>query len=52
MRDLEYQAKKKVRPETNPRSIITEKYYNFLDIFSKKNSDIFPFHQKYNHRII
>ena len=52
MRDLEYQAEKKVRPEINLKSIVLEKYYNLLDIFSKKDSDtLFP-HRKYDHKII
>ena len=52
MKDLEYQAEKEARPETNPRIIISEEYYNFLDMFSKKDSDMFPSHQKNDHKII
>ena len=52
MKDLEYQAKKEARPKTNPKSIVLEEYHNFLDVFSKKNSDILPFHQKYDLKII
>ena len=52
MRDLEYQVKKKARPETDSKSIILEEYINFLDIFSKKDSDTLPSHWKYNHKIM
>ena len=52
MRDLEYQAEKKARPENNLRNIVSEKYYNLLDVFSKENSDMLSLHQKYDHKII
>lgn len=39
MRDLKYQIAKRTKPETNSRSIILEKYHNFLNIFSKKDSN-------------
>ncbi len=52
MRDLEYQAEKKAKPETDPRSVILEEYHNLLDVFSKKDSDTLPSHQKYDHKII
>lgn len=41
IKDLQYQAKKEARVETNPKIIIPKKYHNFLDIFPKKNSDNF-----------
>lgn len=52
MRNLEYQAQKKTRLKTDLKSVVSEKYHDFLDIFSKKNSDILPTHQKYDHKII
>lgn len=39
MRDIQYQAGKKARAETNPKNIILQEYHNFLDIFSKKDSE-------------
>lgn len=36
IRDLEFQAAKKVRLETNLKSVILEKYYDLLYVFSKK----------------
>ena len=52
IKNLKYQAEKKARPETDPKNVIPEKYHDFLDVFSKKNSDISPSHQNYNHKII
>ena len=42
MRDIQYQAEKEARAETNPTSVVTQEYHNFLDVFSKKNSDTLP----------
>lgn len=42
IQDLKYHVEKKVRPKTNLSNIILEEYYNFLNIFSKKNIDILP----------
>ena len=52
MRDLEYQAEKEARPETDPRNVVTKKYHDLLNVFSKKDSDTLPPHQKYDHKII
>ena len=52
IKNLEFQAKKKTRPETNLKTIVLEEYYDLLDVFSKKNSDILPSHQKYDYKII
>ena len=52
MRDLEYQAEKEAKPEIDPRSIVSEEYHDLLDVFSKKDSDTLPPHQKYDHKII
>ena len=52
MRDLEYQAEKEAKPETNPRSVVPEEYHDLLDVFSKKDSDTLPPHRKYDHKII
>ena len=51
MRNIIYQTKKKARAEINLRSIVPQEYYNFLDVFSKKNLDTFLPYQKYNHKI-
>ena len=39
MKDIQYQAEKEARAETDPRSVVPEKYHDFLDVFSKKDSD-------------
>ena len=40
IKNLEFKAEKEARPETNLKTIVLEKYYDFLDVFLKKNSDI------------
>lgn len=52
MKNLKFQAAKEAKPETNLKSVISEEYYYFLDVFSKKNSNTLLFHQKYNYKII
>ena len=51
IRDIQYQAEKKARAETDPKSVVPQEYHNFLDVFSKKNLDTLPPHQKYDHKI-
>lgn len=42
IRNLKYQVEREARPKTNPRTVISAEYYDFLDIFSKKNLDTLP----------
>ena len=49
--DIQYQAEKEAKAETNTKSIILQEYYNLFDIFSKKDSDILFLHQKYDQKI-
>ena len=51
MRDIQYQAEKEARAETNPKSVVPQEYHDFLDVFSKKDSNTFPLHRKYDHKI-
>ena len=51
MRDIQYQAEKEARAETNPKSVVPQEYHDFLDVFSKKDSDTLPPHRKYDHKI-
>ena len=51
LKDLQYQAEKEARAETDPKSVVPEEYHDFLDVFSKKNSDTLPPHRKYDHKI-
>lgn len=51
IKDILYQAKKKAKAETDPNNVVPQKYHNFLDCFSKKNSDTLSLYQKYDHKI-
>lgn len=51
MIDIQYQAEKEVKDEKNLKSVIPQEYHNFFNVFLKKNSDILPSNQKYNHKI-
>ena len=51
MRDIQYQAEKEARAETDPKSVVPQEYHDFLDVFSKKDSDTLLPHQKYDHKI-
>ena len=51
MRDVQYQAEKKAKAETNPKNVLPQEYHDFLDVFSKKDSDTLPPHRKYDHKI-
>lgn len=47
MKDIQYQVKKKARAKTNPRSVISQEYHDFLKIFTKKHSYTLPLYRKY-----
>ncbi len=49
--DIQYQVEKKAKAETDLKSIIPQEYYDFLDIFSKKDSGTLFLYQKYDHKI-
>ena len=51
MKDIQYQAEKEARAETNSTSVVPQEYHDFLDVFSKKDSDTLPPYRKYNHKI-
>ena len=51
MKDIQYQAEKKARAETNPKSVVPQEYHDFLDVFSKEDSDTLLPHRKYDHTI-
>ena len=44
MKDIQYQAEKEARAETDPKSVVPQEYHDFLDVFSKKDSDTLPPH--------
>lgn len=52
IRNLEYPAEKEVKPEINPKNVVSKKYHDFLDVFSKKNLNTLLSYQKWNHKII
>lgn len=49
--NINFQINKINKPLINFKTMISEKYYNFLDIFSKKALDIVAKHFKYNSKI-
>ena len=51
MRDIEYQLNKATKPLTDPKTIVAEKYHDFLDVFSKNISDTLRPYGKYDHKI-
>ena len=51
MRDLKYQLNKTEKPVTDPASVVSECYHEFLDVFSKEESDKVSPHSKYDHKI-
>lgn len=42
---------KQKKAVTDPKSIISEEYHDFLDVFFKQKVDKLLFHWKYNHSI-
>ena len=51
LRAIQYQAEKKARAETNPKSVVPKEYHNFRNNFSQKYSKTFLPYQKYDPKI-
>jgi hypothetical protein len=52
MKNLEIQLKKQDSNKvTDPKSVMSSKYHDFLNVFFKKKADILPPHRKHDHRI-
>ena len=51
MWDLEYQLNRTEKPVTTSATMVPKCYHEFLDVFSKKESDKVLSHSKYNHKI-
>ena len=51
MKDIKYQLKKATKTLIDPKTVVSEEYHKFLDVFSKKASDTLSEHSKYDHRI-
>ena len=52
IRVLKFSAEKEARPETNLKTVVLEKYHDFLDVFSKKDLNTLLSYRKYDHKII
>ena len=39
MKDIQYQTKKQVGAEINSKNIVLQEYYNFLNVYLKKESN-------------
>lgn len=52
IKDIQYLAHKEARSETDRKSVVSQKYYHFLVIFSKNNLDTLSPHRKYDHKIL
>ena len=51
MKNIQYQAEKEVKTKTNPKIVVAQESHDFLNVFSKKNSDTLLSYQKYDHKI-
>ena len=51
IRDIKYQLNKTTKPPTDPKTVVSAEYHDFLDVFSKDISDTLRPYGKYNHRI-
>ena len=49
MKNIEYQLNKTIKVSTNSKTMVSEEYHKFLDVFSKKASDTLLPHSKYDH---
>lgn len=51
IKDIQYEAEKEGKAKTNPKSIISQEYHDFHDLFSKKDSNTLLSHHKYDWKI-
>ena len=49
IKDIKYQLNKTAKIPTNLKTVISEEYHEFLNVFSKEASDTLSPHSKYNH---
>ena len=40
IRNIQYQAGKKAKAETDPKNIVPQEYHNFLDVFHRKTQTL------------
>ena len=51
MKIIKYQLNKTAKAFIDPKTVVSEKYHKFLDVFLKEASDTLSPHSKYNHQI-
>ena len=51
LKKINYEMKKRKKTVTNSKLIVSKKYHDFLNVFSKQKADKFSFHRKYDHSI-
>ena len=51
LKKINYEMKKRKKIVTNSKLIMSKKYHNFLNVFSKQKVDKLSFHRKYDHSI-
>ena len=51
IKDIKYQLNKTAKTPTDPKTVVFEKYHEFLNGFSKEASDTLLPHLKYDHQI-
>ena len=49
MKDIKYQLNKTAKTPTNPKTVVSEEYHKFFDVFSKEASDTLLLYSKYDH---
>ena len=49
--DINFQMNKTNKAPTDPKTVVSEKYHDFLNVFSKEALDTVTEHCKYDHRI-
>ena len=51
LKKINYEMEKRKKTVTNSKLIMSKKYHDFLNVFSKQKIDKFSFHRKYDHSI-
>ena len=52
MKDIDDQLNKESRPPTDPKLVVPPEYHEFLDVFSKIDSDTLSPHRLHDHKIL
>ena len=51
MKDIQNEVEKEPRANVNSKIVLSHKYHNFYDNFSKKNSNNLFLYQKYDYKV-